>query len=173
MSVSLSARFRRQSAREAFRGWCWAHGRAGHGRWGPVDAATNRAGEPVAIQGACALAVAPDGGTAYVLAMPDSGSQQGFVVPVPVHSSAAGKPIKVGLNPVQIVFTPDGKMAYVANYASESVTPIQLPGGQAGPPIAAGRIQLPGGQAGPPIAAGRIPTRLAASPDGTTVYVLD
>jgi DNA-binding beta-propeller fold protein YncE len=122
-----------------------------------VDAATNRAGEPVAIQGACALAVAPDGGTAYVLAMPDSGSQQGFVVPVPVHASAAGKPIKVGLNPVQIVFTPDGKMAYVANYASENVTPIQLPGGQAGPPIAAGRI----------------PTRLAASPDGTTVYVLD
>jgi len=63
----------------------------------------------------------------------------------------------VGLNPVQIVFTPDGKMAYVANHASESVTPIRLPGGQAGLPIAAGRI----------------PTRLAASPDGTTVYVLD
>ena len=111
----------------------------------------------MAIQGAHAIAVAPDGGTAYVLAMPDSGSQQGFVVPVPIHASAAGKPIKVGLNPVQIVFTPDGKMAYVANYASESVTPIQLPGGQAGPPIAAGKI----------------PARLAASPDGTTVYVLD
>ena len=123
----------------------------------PVDAATNRAGRPVAIQGAHALAVAPDGGTAYVLAMPDSGSQQGFVVPVPVHASAAGKPIKVGLNPVQIVFTPDGKMAYVANYASESVTPIQLAGGRAGPPIAAGKM----------------PARLAASPDGTTVYVLD
>ena len=105
----------------------------------PVNAATNRAGKPVAIQGAHALAVAPDGGTAYVLAMPDPGSQQGFVAPVPVHASAAGKPIKVGLNPVQIVFTPDGKMAYVANYASESVTPIQLPGGRAGPPIAAGR----------------------------------
>lgn len=37
----------------------------------PVDAVTNRAGKPVAIQGAYALAVAPDGGTAYVLAMPD------------------------------------------------------------------------------------------------------
>ena len=48
-------------------------------------------------------------------------------------------------------------MAYVANYASESVTPIQLPGGQTGRPIAAGKI----------------PSRLAASPDGTTVYVLD
>jgi DNA-binding beta-propeller fold protein YncE len=48
-------------------------------------------------------------------------------------------------------------MAYVANYASGSVTPIQLPGGQAAPPIAAGRI----------------PARLAVSPDGATVYVLD
>ena len=37
----------------------------------PVDAVANRAGKPVAIQGAYALAVAPDGGTAYVLAMPD------------------------------------------------------------------------------------------------------
>ena len=123
----------------------------------PVDTATNRAGEPVAIEGAYALAVAPDGGTAYALAMPDSGSQQGFVVPVYVRASTAGTPTRVGLNPVQIIFTPDAKMAYVANYASESVTPIQLPGGQAGPPIAAGKI----------------PTRLAVSPDGTTVYVLD
>jgi DNA-binding beta-propeller fold protein YncE len=123
----------------------------------PVDAATNRAGKPVAIQGAYAVAVAPGGGTAYVLAMPDPGSQQGFVVPVQVRASTAGTPIKVGLSPVQIAFTPDGKMAYVANYASASVTPIQLADGRAGPPIAAGNI----------------PTRLAVSPDGTTVYVLD
>jgi DNA-binding beta-propeller fold protein YncE len=123
----------------------------------PVDTVTNRAGTPVAIPGAYALAVAPVGGAAYVLAMPDPGSQQGFVVPVHVPAGTAGTPIKVGLNPVQIVFTPDAKMAYVANYASGSITPIQLPGGPAGPPIAAGKI----------------PTRLAVSPDGTTVYVLD
>jgi len=123
----------------------------------PVDTATNRAGTPVAIQGAHALAVAPDGGTAYVLAMPDPGSQQGFVVPVPLHAGTAGTPVKVGLSPAQIVFTPDAKMAYVANYASGSVTPIELPGGQAGPPIEAGKM----------------PARLAVSPDGTTVYVLD
>ena len=123
----------------------------------PVDAVTNRAGKPVAIQGACGLAVAPDGGTAYVLAMPDPGSQQGFVVPVHVRASTAGTPIKVGLSPVQIAFTPDGKMAYVANYASESVTPIQLADGRAGPAITAGKM----------------PARLAVSPDGTTVYVLD
>lgn len=122
----------------------------------PVDTATNRAGQPVAIQGAYGLAVAP-GGAAYVLARPDPNSQQGFVVPVDFRASTAGTPIKVGLDPADIVFTPDGAMAYVANYASESVTPIQLPGGRAGPPIAAGNI----------------PARLAASPDGTTVYVLD
>jgi DNA-binding beta-propeller fold protein YncE len=43
----------------------------------PVDAATNRAGEPVAIQGACALAVAPDGGTAYVQRSPHEPSRPG------------------------------------------------------------------------------------------------
>lgn len=123
----------------------------------PVDAITNRAGKPVAIQGAYALAVAPGGGTAYVLAMPDPDSQQGFVIPVQVRASTAGTPIKVGLNPVQIAFTPDGTMAYVANYASGSVAPIRLADGRAGPPIAAGKI----------------PTRLVVSPDGTTAYVLD
>jgi len=123
----------------------------------PVDAATNRAGKPVAIPGAYAVAVAPGGETAYVLAMPDPDSQQGFVVPVDIRTMTAGTPIKVGLSPVQIVFTPDGKMAYVANYASGSVTPIQLAEGRAEPAIAAGKI----------------PSGLAASPDGTTVYVLD
>jgi DNA-binding beta-propeller fold protein YncE len=123
----------------------------------PVDAVTNRAGQPVPIQGAYALAVAPSGGTAYVLAMPDPGSQQGFAVPVDVHTSTASTPITVGLSPQQIAFTPDGTKAYVANYASGNVTPIRLADGQAGPPIAAGKI----------------PTRLAVSPDGTTVYVLD
>jgi len=122
----------------------------------PVDVATNRAGKPVAIQGAYALAASP-GGTAYVLAMPSPDSQQGFVVPVHVRAGTTGNPIKVGLSPLQIAFTPDGTMAYVANYASASVTPIRLADGRAEPPIAAGKI----------------PTRLAASPDGATVYVLD
>jgi DNA-binding beta-propeller fold protein YncE len=123
----------------------------------PVDAVTNRAGKPVAIQGAYAVAVAPDSGTAYVLAMPDADSQQGFVVPVHLRTSTAGTPIKVGMSPVQIAFTPDGKMAYVANYASDSVTPIRLADGRADPAIPDGKI----------------PTRLAVSPDGTTVYLLD
>jgi DNA-binding beta-propeller fold protein YncE len=122
----------------------------------PVDAVANRAGKPVAIQGAYALRVAP-GGTAYVLATPDPNSQQGFVVPVHIRAGTAGAPIKVGLSPARIAFTPDGKMAYVANYASQSVTPIRLADGRAGPAIAAGKI----------------PTRLAASPDSTTVHVLD
>jgi DNA-binding beta-propeller fold protein YncE len=123
----------------------------------PVDAVTNRAGKPVPVRGAYALAVAPGGGTAYVLAMPDPGSQQGFAVPVDIRAGTAGTPVKVGLSPARIAFTPDGKMAYVANYASQSVTPIRLADGQAGPAIAAGKI----------------PARLAVSPDSTTVYVLD
>ena len=104
-----------------------------------------------------ARAAAPGGGTAYALAMPDPNSHQGFVVPVHILTSTAGIPIKVGLNPMQIAFTPDGTMAYVANYASGSVTPIRLADGRAEPAIAAGKI----------------PTRLAVSPDGATVYMLD
>jgi DNA-binding beta-propeller fold protein YncE len=123
----------------------------------PVDAVTNRLGTPVAIQGAYAVAVAPGSGTAYVLAMPDSDSQQGFVVPVHIRTSTAGTPIKVGRSPVQIAFTPNGKMAYVANYASASVTPIRLADGRAESAIPDGKIA----------------TRLAVSPDGTTVYLLD
>jgi DNA-binding beta-propeller fold protein YncE len=122
----------------------------------PVSTATNRAGKPAAIQGAYALAAAP-GGTAYVLAAPSPDSQQGFAVPVHVRAGTTGNPIKVGLSPLRIVFTPDGTMAYVANYASGSVTPIRLADGRAEPPIAAGKI----------------PARLAVSPDGATVYVLD
>jgi hyaluronoglucosaminidase len=121
-----------------------------------VDALMNRAGKPVAIQGAYALGVAP-GGTAYVLATPDPNSQQGLVFPVHIRAGTAGTPIKVGLNSARIAFTPDGKMAYVAIHASQSVTPIRLADGRAGPTIAAGKI----------------PTRLAVSPDSTTVYVLD
>jgi len=55
----------------------------------------------VAIQGAYALAVAPGGGTAYVLARPDSDSRQGFAVPVHIRAGTAGTPIKVELNQVQ------------------------------------------------------------------------
>lgn len=126
----------------------------------PVDAATNRAGQPVAIEepySSFSVAVAPDGETAYVLVTPDPNSQQGYAVPVHFRVGTRGQRIKVGLNPQQIAFTPDGTMAYVANYASESITPIRLADGRAGAPIAAGKI----------------PTQLAVSPDGMTVYVLD
>ena len=41
------------------------------------------------------------GGTAHVLARPDSDSRQGFAVPVHIRAGTAGTPIKVELNPVQ------------------------------------------------------------------------
>jgi DNA-binding beta-propeller fold protein YncE len=123
----------------------------------PVDVATNRAGKPVAIEGGVALVVAPGGTTAYVPAKPNPDSEQGFVVPVDIRANTPGQPIKVGMSPQQIAITPDGKMAYVANYASGNVTPIQLAEGRAEPTIAAGKV----------------PARLVISPDGKTVYVLD
>src|SRR5260370_16585936 len=65
----------------------------------PVDAATNRAGKPVAIEGAHALAVAPGGVTAYVLAQPNPDSHQPFVVPLHIRP-------RTPANPIQIVLTP-------------------------------------------------------------------
>jgi len=122
-----------------------------------VDVATNRAGKSVAIVGGVALAVAPGGATAYVVAQPDPDSHQGFVVPFDIRADTAGRPIKVGMDPGRIIITPGGKMAYVSNSASGSVTPIQLADGRAEPAIAAGKY----------------PTGLAISPDGKTVYVVD
>jgi hypothetical protein len=68
----------------------------------PVDAATNRAGKPVAIQGAHALAIAPDGGTLARKPV----SWRGQVIPIRVATNSAGKPIKVGKLPIAIAIAP-------------------------------------------------------------------
>jgi DNA-binding beta-propeller fold protein YncE len=68
----------------------------------PVDVATNRAGKPVAIQGAHALAVAPDGGTLARKPV----SWRGQVIPIRVATNSAGKPIKVGKLPIAIAIAP-------------------------------------------------------------------
>src|SRR5262249_59956901 len=64
---------------------------------------------------------APRHPTAFVV---NSG---GTVTPIGLTTRRAGKPIKVGANPQAIAITPDGKTAFVANYGSNSVTPIQTP----------------------------------------------
>ncbi|MGO9964383.1 MAG: YncE family protein [Acidimicrobiales bacterium] len=83
------------------------------------------------------------------------------VVPVEVSPGGNGPEaaLEVGTYPDAIAITPDGKRAYVTNYASNSVTPIDLETGQAMAPI----------QLAP--TAG--PADIAITPDGATAYVTD
>jgi len=71
--------------------------------------------------------------------------------------TSVGSPIKVGTYPDAVAVTPDGTLALVANYTSNSVTPISLP---------AGRVL-------PAVDAGSGPAGIAVSPNGSTAYVTD
>ena len=69
-----------------------------------------------------AVAVTPDGATAYVVNQTD-----GTVTPIDTATSTAGTPVAVGSGPAAIAITPDGATAYVANAADDTVTPIGKP----------------------------------------------
>jgi DNA-binding beta-propeller fold protein YncE len=128
----------------------------------PIDLATNRLGKPVKLSGEPgAIAIAPDGKTAYVAIY-----SSGTVTPIDLMTNTAGKPIKISGKPkamefygqpMAIAITPDGKTAYVANGASSTVTPINLATNTPGNPI--NLSGKPGADA------------IAITPDGTTAYV--
>jgi YVTN family beta-propeller protein len=119
----------------------------------PVNLVTRKAGPAIGV-GADpdAIAVTPDGRTAYVA---NSGS--GTVTPIDVATDAAGPAITVGTDPQAIAVTPDDRTAYVANSGSGTVTPIDVATGVAGPPIQVGAY----------------PRAMALTPDGRTLYVLN
>jgi YVTN family beta-propeller protein len=64
-------------------------------------------------------------------------------------------PIDVGGAPQSIVITPNGLIAYVANYYDNTLTPIDLANGKPGKPIPVNTTTV----------------SMAITPDGTTVYV--
>ena len=64
---------------------------------------------PIQLSSADAIAVTPDGKTAYVVSVGDR-----TMTPVSVRSKSAGKPIKVGSQPQAVAITPDGKRAEAA-----------------------------------------------------------
>lgn len=104
-----------------------------------------------------AVAVAPDGSTAYV-----TNYTSNSVTPIDLSTDTPGKPIPVGVGPAGIAIAPDGKMAYVTDDGSsaslgDTVTPINLETGKPGAPITVG-----GG-----------PQGIAITPDGSTAYVAD
>ena len=77
----------------------------------PIATATNTAGPPITVGGGPqAIAITPDGKTAYV-----TNFDSDTVTPIATATNTAGPPITVGHGPDAIAITPDGKTAYVAN----------------------------------------------------------
>jgi DNA-binding beta-propeller fold protein YncE len=117
----------------------------------PFSTATNTPGKLISFGTAQVqeIAIAPDGGTAYVLSQPPGWSQhfiaggggaltctgaRGDVTPIATATNTAGTPIKVGCEPLTAAFTPDGRTLYVSG-RSGTVTPITMATGRAGKPI--------------------------------------
>jgi YVTN family beta-propeller protein len=106
-----------------------------------------------------AVAVTPDGKTAYVPASTSRGYE--MVTPIDTAVNTAGKPIRIGTSDTGgcdadvIAITPDGKTAYVTNYSDGTVIPISTAANTAGPPIKTGKN----------------PSYIAITPDGKTAYV--
>ena len=119
----------------------------------PISVATGAAASAITVGiGPSAVAVTPDGTTAYVT---DTGSDA--VTPIVTATNKAGTPIGVGSKPDAIAITPDGTTAFVADGGGATVTPIHLSTGTAASPIPVGSD----------------PVAVAITPDGTTAYVLD
>jgi YVTN family beta-propeller protein len=119
----------------------------------PIAAATNTAGPPITTgPGPDAVAITPDGKTAYVV---NGNSGSPTVTPIATATNTAGRPIPVGSDPCDIAITPDGKTVYVVNSFSDTVTPIATATNTAGPPIRVGHA----------------PDAVAITPDGKTAYV--
>jgi len=135
----------------------------------PIATATNTPGKPIKVGGQpySAIAITPDGKTVYV-----ANTGTNTVTPISTATNTPGKPIKVGVNrkvtppgghsffespePWAIAITPDGKTAYVASFASGTVTPIATATNTPGKPIKVGK----GAWA------------IAITPDGKTAYAI-
>ena len=91
--------------------------------------------------------------TAYV-----ADSNSASVTPIDTTTNTAGTAIPVGINPVAIAVTPEGRTAYVVT---------QLPRGSVTP------IDVATNTPGSAIPVGTIPVAIAITPDGRTAYVVN
>jgi YVTN family beta-propeller protein len=83
-------------------------------------------------------------------------SGEGSVSVVDVGTDAVIATVPVGLEPVDVAITPDGKRAYVANMGDDSVSVIDI---------------ATSATVGAPIAVGSQPRGIAITPDGSRAYV--
>jgi hyaluronoglucosaminidase len=127
----------------------------------PIDTATNTVIKNIPVsRNAIAVALAPDGKTAYVALNALCEGCRGAVVPVSTSTYRVGAVIKVAsILPATMVIPPNGKTLYVGDWDSGTVTPIRAATNTAGKPIKTG--------ANPALVA------MAAIPNGKTVYVVN
>src|SRR5262249_7990238 len=114
----------------------------------------------------------PDGKTAYLSFAWSIGSRfSGSIVPISTASNTAGPPIRVtsAKRPMVlgIVFSPDGKTAYVAagSIGTMPFTPFMVQAATLTP------INSATGTPGPPIRLGHGASDIAITPDGKTIYL--
>jgi hypothetical protein len=110
----------------------------------PVNTATNTAGKPIKVaEVPNAIAITPDGRTAYVVSNPGFGGKgSNAVMPISTATNTPGRPIPVGNGAFGIAITPDGKTAYVADSGYDrghTVTPISTATNTAGKLIQVGK----------------------------------
>ena len=150
-------------ASRAARGWPWLATRA-PGRWrGLVAPLAAAAAVTAVVAGALAVAgvihgagVTPSASLAHQAIAYVTNQGSGTVTPIRAATNTAGKPVKVGREPVTIAVTPDGETAYVVNN---------------GPPGTVTPIRAANDTALTPIKVGRSPVAIAITPDGKTAYV--
>jgi DNA-binding beta-propeller fold protein YncE len=108
----------------------------------PIRIATGKAGPAIPVPPAShAIAIAPDGKTAYVLTssyqiMDSNDTSPGSVTPIRTATNKPGPAIPdpdANVAAVAMVFTPDGKTAYLLN--SDEVIPLRTATGTLGTPI--------------------------------------
>jgi DNA-binding beta-propeller fold protein YncE len=127
----------------------------------PLALATGTAETPITVGiGPLAIAVMPGNRFALVTLQGTAANPGHRVREINLVNRAVSAPVNVGLNPESLAVTPDGTTAYVADFGSSEVTPVDL---TTWPPRALSPIALPGTS----------PRAIAISPDGQTAYVLD
>ena len=84
-----------------------------------------------------AIAITPDGKTAYIIAISRKGV--GKLIPVATATNTPGRPVKIAGTPLAIAITPDGRTAYVVSLnegkSSGSVIPVATATNTPGRPI--------------------------------------
>jgi YVTN family beta-propeller protein len=127
----------------------------------PIDTATNTVIKNIPVsRNTTAVAITPDGKTAYVALNALRPGGRGAVIPVSTSTYRAGRPIKVAsILPATMLITPNGKTLYAGDWDSGTVIPIRTATNTAGRPIKTG--------------ANPFAIAMAITPDGKTVYVVN